>query len=260
MRCDLVFSQKPQFLKFINRAKLLGLHGLAFCETIDLMHGVHCGKLADFLPPQSKENSFDGKLKFEELSLLSPSPIDSVYSFRAVSINCHNIEDANFVNKFSKNSRPVDILIVRPTDQRVWFNFVETADVDMISIDFSAPEFPFPIKKKQILLAARRNIFFEIRLSDINSSDEARVFFFRNVQTLVRFLPASQVIITSGARKEFEIRSCADREAIASILGFSPKAAKQIGNESFMGLLQRGGARKAAAGMIVYPKRKKETL
>lgn len=177
----------------------------------------------------------------------------------------------------------VELLAVRPTDASTWEFCCASCRCDIICLDLAASasdtaglgRLPFQVRRRHVLQAVRRGVFFEISLSDllprpppssrggkalspaataafVESEAERCRAVWNNMQKILRFAPPKQLLISSGALSPHEVRPPAEAAAIGAALGVCTlrNANRAGGAAAAMGLLSKAAAEHACGGAV----------
>lgn len=118
-----------------------------------------------------------------------------------------------------------DIVAVRPGNMKVMAYLCKTAEIDIITLDFTH-RLPFATNKKLLDEAVKRGIFIEILYSPIiGIASGARQEVFANTRTLIQYLRGRNIILSSGADNLLQIRGPMDVCNIGVALGLTNEQA-----------------------------------
>eukprot|EP01054_Gregarina_sp_Poly1_P005702 Gregarina_sp_Poly_1__5701@NODE_2_length_28028_cov_167_134223_g1_i0_p10_GENE_NODE_2_length_28028_cov_167_134223_g1_i0NODE_2_length_28028_cov_167_134223_g1_i0_p10_ORF_typecomplete_len279_score23_80RNase_P_p30/PF01876_16/5_3e37_NODE_2_length_28028_cov_167_134223_g1_i02117222008 len=140
-----------------------------------------------------------------------------------------------------------DLVSVEIRDEKVWQLALQQPFADIIVLDFYASRLPFTLKRSQILLAARQHVYFEICLGKAMIDPSCCKQLFRNLPYLLRFLPTSRLLVTSGASTPLQMRAPQDLIPLIQMLGLeSASAALAVLSENATNVLSRSSGRRSA--------------
>eukprot|EP00920_Eleutheroschizon_duboscqi_P044145 GHVT01105157.1.p1 GENE.GHVT01105157.1~~GHVT01105157.1.p1 ORF type:complete len:230 (-),score=10.90 GHVT01105157.1:805-1494(-) len=178
------------------------------------------------------------------------------------------------VNQLTTQCPAVDIIAVRPTDERSLQTACQSCECDIISVDLASQAvLGFPFRRAQMTCAVDRGILFEIDLGQVLSSTPVvlpvcssstldprardsplltggmkRQNLLMHLPHLLRFLPLKSVIVSSGATNPDGLRAPDELAAFAATLGVgggkSSLACRQCLRENAHRLFDRAAARK----------------
>lgn len=135
-----------------------------------------------------------------------------------LSIIIDDVAEAQSLTVGNELIRQYDIIAVTPGNAKVFAFLCKTADVDIISLDFSR-KIPFQLNKKMIDEATRRGIYFELCYSIMLGCPSSRREMMSSSRTLVQYLRGRNILFSSGGDTANQLRGPADVMNVANILG-----------------------------------------
>jgi RNase P/RNase MRP subunit p30 len=178
------------------------------------------------------------------LSSNSSSSSSSLRQLTRVSLIIDEIKDAHVLHGTNQLLSQFDLVSVCPGNIAVFTYLCKTADIDIISLDFTH-KLPFNLNKKLLDEAVQRGICFEILYTPIiSSSSQVRCEVFANTHVLIQYLRGRNIIISSGADNYLQIRCPLDVCGIAQVLGISKSDAVKCIQETSGKLIQRAAQKK----------------
>lgn len=180
---------------------------------------------------------------FEETNFLQLSRTTIVYS---------NTANISTLNAFARNGT-VDIVVVKPTDEKSFLSAVSSAEVDAIQLDFSRGRSPYPLKRTSLNNAVNRGVMFEIVIGKSWTDPVCRRNLFSSIHVISRFVPLSNIIICSGITPSTMSRL--DPKSLIDFCIFLQIAkdeneALSILSDNPMELLHRSAARRSQCGNV----------
>lgn len=142
-----------------------------------------------------------------------------------------------------------DIVAVRPTNERL-FQQVVGFDIDMISLEMDR-RCGVPVKRGQVHVMREKGMVFEISYAGMLRSNEARKWTVSNALMIWRATGGKDVIISSGSRKEMELRGPYDAMNLAIVLGLNMDQARKAVIDTAVHCVKRGETRKSTFKGIV---------
>ena len=97
--------------------------------------------------------------------------------------------------------------------------------VDIISLDLSH-RLPFRLRPKVLAPAVQRGVMFEISYACCLRDETSRRLLFSNATALARATRGQNIIVSSGARTAFELRSPYDAMNLSALFGLPERHAK----------------------------------
>eukprot|EP00731_Ephydatia_muelleri_P021706 Em0014g297a len=123
------------------------------------------------------------------------------------------------VSSGSPPAETYDLLAVRPGSEKVFQHACSTLNIDIISLDLSQ-RIPFYMKYPQVSQAMERGLHFEICYSPAIRDVTARRNVIANAQELVKMTKGKNIILSSEARSDFELRPPEDVSNLCHLFGF----------------------------------------
>lgn len=97
--------------------------------------------------------------------------------------------------------------------------------VDIISLDLSH-RLPYRLRPKVLAPAVQRGVMFEISYACCLRDETSRRLLFSNATALARATRGQNIIVSSGARTAFELRSPYDVINLSTLFGLPERHAK----------------------------------
>lgn len=138
------------------------------------------------------------------------SEIKDVRQISRINVTIDDVIDAQSLTSGNAILNSFDIIAVRPGNLKVMAYLCKTAEIDIITLDFTH-RLPFSTNKKLLDEAVRRGIYFEIIYSPIlGIASGPRAETFSNTRVLIQYLRGRNIIISSGADLVAQIRGPMD--------------------------------------------------
>ena len=161
-----------------------------------------------------------------------------------LTVTVDDLADANLLTVNNPILKPFDIVAARPGNSKVFTYLCKSADIDIISLDFTH-RLPFPLNKKVIDEAVKRNLYFEITYSAVlGESATPRRETFSNTRLLLQYLRGRNVILSSGADSSKKLRGGMDVCNIGEVLGLNREQALSAVGMSCAAVLRHAIARR----------------
>ncbi|ESQ42346.1 hypothetical protein EUTSA_v10012856mg [Eutrema salsugineum] len=144
--------------------------------------------------------------------------------YTRVTVNVENNAQCQGLNSGNQVLKSYDIVAVRPMNQYTFDHACKSAEVDIISIDFS--KMSFRLMHPIVKAAIKRGIYFEIMYSDLLKDAQKRRQVISNAKLLVDWTKGKNLIISSGAPSVTEVKGPNDVINLMSLLGLSTERAK----------------------------------
>ncbi|KNC99129.1 uncharacterized protein SPPG_05388 [Spizellomyces punctatus DAOM BR117] len=141
------------------------------------------------------------------------------------------------------NVASYDLIAVQPTNEKLFLAACSSLEIDIISLDMGS-RLPFYIKQPMVNLALQRGLFFEISYGGAIRDASARRHLIRNAASLIRATKGKNVIITSEAQKDLELRGPYDVINLASIFSLNQALAKNSISANCRAVLYRSATRR----------------
>lgn len=158
------------------------------------------------------------------MSLETPMPTPSLRQLSRLHVTLDDVVDAQSLTIGNEVVRQFDVVSATPGNAKVFSLLCKTADVDVISLDFTH-KLGFPLHKKLIDEAVARGVSFELCYSSLLGSSAARQETMSSSRTLVQYLRGRNLVLSSGADGIGLLRGPADVVNMASILGLGAENA-----------------------------------
>jgi RNase P/RNase MRP subunit p30 len=151
-------------------------------------------------------------------SLVSSSTASDIRQISRISVTIDDMIDAQSLTVGNAILNSFDIVSVRPGNIKVFAHLCKTADIDIITLDFTH-RLPFPLNKKLLDEAVKRGIHFEIIYSPvIGPVAGARREVFSNTRVFIQYLRGRSLILSSGADSIGQLRGPMDVCNIGKLL------------------------------------------
>ena len=175
--------------------------------------------------PQPIDLDFTNDIDHEKLCALSHPPSSSssstpstIRQLSRITLTIDELNDAHILTTTNETLLKFDIVAVSPGTIEVFTYLCKTAEIDIITLDFTH-KLPFQINKKLIDEAVLRDIHFEIIYSPILiSSSQVRREIFANTRVFIQYLNGKVIIVTSGSESLSSLRCPLDVCGIAEAL------------------------------------------
>ena len=160
-----------------------------------------------------------------------------------LSVTIDDVMDAQSLTMGNEILNRFDIISGNPGNGKVFDFLCKTAEIDIISIDFTH-KLQFSINKKSVDAAISRGICFEILYSPLLASSQTRREVFNGVKVLVQYLRGKHIILSSGADTSSQLRGPIDVAGIAQSLKLSKECALKSLSANCEMVLKHGCSRK----------------
>lgn len=167
-----------------------------------------------------------------------------------LNITIDDVNDAQSLTAQNETLQRFDIISVTPGNAQVFTSLCRSADIDIISLDFTH-KISFPLNKKLIDEAVKRGVVFEILYSAIVSSTSSSIRreIYAGTRVLLQYLYGQSVLISSGADTYPHARGPLDVAAVAESLGLTREQAIRSIAETPARLVKRAAERRARVGL-----------
>ncbi|CAA0835128.1 Polymerase/histidinol phosphatase-like, partial [Striga hermonthica] len=168
-------SLQSRRLKLALKAMELGYTGVAYNRTLKgvMSESDRCSiplfPLSKLTPSSS---AFFSAVKFHR-DLMNIAVSSSFRQYTRLTVIVDIASHALALNAGNPIIRSYDIVAVRPMNQNAFDQACQTAEVDMIAIDFS-DKLPFRLKQPMVKAAIKRGVYFEIKYSGLLSDAQTR--------------------------------------------------------------------------------------
>lgn len=173
----------------------------------------------------------------------SKSSASEVRQMSRISITIDDMADAQSLTTGNEFLRNFDIVSVCPGNPKIFSYLCKTADIDIITLDFTR-KISFSINKKLIDEAVLRGIFFEIIYSPIITNAHARREIINGTSILVQYLRGRNFIISSGAETFTQLRGPMDVSYIGQSLNIHKELAMKAISENGALVIKHATTRK----------------
>jgi ribonuclease P/MRP protein subunit RPP1 len=143
----------------------------------------------------------------------------------------------------STHIKSLNLLSVDCENEKIFQFACNEMEVDLIALDLST-RLDFYLKQDYIKNAVKRGIFFEICYTNINQHTLA------NAREIVKHTRGKNIIISSNARTQLELKQPADIINICYLFGLSNDQALKAITTNCQELLEKVEAKKTLKGII----------
>ena len=152
--------------------------------------------------------------------------------------------DAQTLTLGNEVLRKFDIIAATPGNAKVFAFLCNTAEIDLIALDFTH-KLPFSLNKKHIDAAVSRGISFEISYAGIlGAQAPVRREIITGTKSLIQYLNGRNIVISSGAEACMQLRGGMDVANIAHIIGLPRRDALQACRANGASVMKRALSRK----------------
>jgi ribonuclease P/MRP protein subunit RPP1 len=171
--------------------------------------------------------------------LSNTTTLQNFRQLKRLTVIVDDIADAQALSSGNTALHTYDIIAACPGNIKVFAHLCKSADVDIITLDFTH-RISFNINKKLVDEAIQRGIFFEITYSPMLSpSSGARKEAFANTQLLLEYLRGKRIVLSSGAESFTQIRGPEDVMNLGLVLGIHKQHVHASISENCSLLLKR---------------------
>lgn len=182
--------------------------------------------------------------RFRSLVSKEPSCMDdNLRQLTRITLTIDDLFDANSLNTGNEALRAFDIVAANPGNAKIFAYLCQSAEIDIISLDFTH-RLAFGINKKLLDEAVKRGIFFEILYSPMLSSSGSRREVISGCKLIIQYLRGRNIILSSGADSFNSIRGPCDVENIGGILSLSNELSTKSITENCALVMKHAFARK----------------
>lgn len=188
----------------------------------------------------------EGKFRGEKSSSTSSSKanLKALRQMSRLTIYVDEVVDAQTLTLSNESLRKFDLIAACPGNGKVFSFLCSTAEVDIITLEFSH-NLSFPLHKKLLDAAIARGITFEICYSGMYStSTSVRKEIINGTSELLQYLNGRNVILSSGAGSVCGLRGHMDAANIGVVLGLSKRDAEGASCGNCARTLQKAVQRK----------------
>eukprot|EP00601_Ochromonadales_sp_CCMP2298_P011909 CAMPEP_0173266280 /NCGR_PEP_ID=MMETSP1142-20121109/29074_1 /TAXON_ID=483371 /ORGANISM="non described non described, Strain CCMP2298" /LENGTH=361 /DNA_ID=CAMNT_0014202175 /DNA_START=9 /DNA_END=1096 /DNA_ORIENTATION=- len=216
-------------------------------------------------PSNQRADASDGLGSSAQGNSKSSDGRSEVQQLRRITIAVDDIVDAQSLTAGNTHLMGYDIVAATPGNAAVFAYLCKTAQIDIISIDFSR-RLQFPFIKKLVDQAVGRGVHFEIVVSPLLSGDflalqcfekslmklalldlsapQSRKDMLSGTRILVQFLRGRNIILSSGADCILQLRGPHDIINIGQMLNLSREQAERAISSNCEQLLMHAKARR----------------
>lgn len=168
----------------------------------------------------------------------------AITQLNRITLTIDDVIDASCLNTSNELLRKYDIVAACPGNLSVFAYLCKTAEIDVISIDFSH-KLSFTMNKKLLDEAIRRGIYFEIQYSCIISTNSnIRRDTIANTKVFIEYLKGKNVILSSGCDVISMIRAPIDVVNLGRFLKIRQEMSLKCISENCILLLKHAELRK----------------
>ncbi|KAL6516496.1 hypothetical protein OROGR_019801 [Orobanche gracilis] len=162
-------------LKLVLKAMELGYTGVGYNRTLKGVMSESDRCSIQFFPVAKltpSSSSFFAAVKFHR-ELLKIDISSPFRQYTRLTVIVDNSSQGSALNAGNPILRSYDIVAVRPMNQNAFDQACQTAEVDIIAIDFS-DKLPFRLKQPMVKAAIKRGLYFEITYSGLIADAQTR--------------------------------------------------------------------------------------
>ncbi|KAJ3219832.1 hypothetical protein HDU67_009020 [Dinochytrium kinnereticum] len=242
-RVERIFSSKsnsvvPGHMLFLEPA----FKGVRYtvCASNQVMSGKAFMALKDVNQPKPKDASTSN---LEPLVLQAHKNVSSFTKLRRLTVILDDSTNNCNLNGSNAKLKPYDILAARPLTEKAFQQCCQQHEIDIISLDMTA-RIPFFLKATTVNMAIQRGIVFEICYSPAIRDPIARRNTISNAIALLRVTNHRNIIISSEAASDMELRGPYDVINLASLFGLNGDQARYCMTNGSRQVLLHAAARK----------------
>jgi ribonuclease P/MRP protein subunit RPP1 len=168
---------------------------------------------------------------------------DEIRQFNRLTIAIDDVIDVQYLTAGNETLKQFDIIAVCPGNMKVFAYLCKTAEIDIISLDFTH-KIPFSFNKKLLDEAVRRGIYFEISYSNILTTPAIRREVINGTRVLIEYLKGKNIIFSSGAELLSQVRGPIDVINIGESLKINKQLSTKSISENTSMILKHAAARK----------------
>ncbi|XP_077292483.1 ribonuclease P protein subunit Rpp30 [Arctopsyche grandis] len=230
--CDLYLSENFD-LKKIHVLKKLGYHTVAINQNVD--ESVFEQKKKKKNEPGHCQDPVPEPIKI-------PEDITDITILNRLTIE---FSDNNIIHKMnqSENLKKFDILAVIPTSVSAFQYSCCNMDVDIISYKLESNA-NFKLNRKLYKQAVERGIYFEIPYAPALKSSNYRKNMISRAHLYHSIGKSANIILSSGALNEFQVRGPYDVINLCLILGLSEQQSKHVLTKNMQKVLLKADNRR----------------
>ncbi|XP_074290711.1 uncharacterized protein LOC141617411 isoform X2 [Silene latifolia] len=214
-------------LKTMARAVELGYSGVAFNRTIKGAMSQSDGCTIPRFPISSLlklHTSLSDAASFHR-RLLGVPQNDAFRQYTRLTVVVETDAQSSALNSGNPVLKTYDLVAVTPLNQSLFDHACQSAQVDMISIDFGK-RLPFRLKLSSIKAAIERGVYFEIMYSSFLEDPQVRRQLISSAKLLVEWTRGKNLVVSSAAPSFHELRGPNDVSNLLNLLGLSNERAK----------------------------------
>ncbi|XP_052870605.1 ribonuclease P protein subunit p30-like [Anopheles cruzii] len=243
---DLCIPSSGDLKSIIREAIDLGYRNVAIEQTCDLCRPEDVNKKQDPIPVpyclKELKAKYGGQIKLV-------NRLTVAFSDASVSL---------LLNK-SNNLRAYNLVAALPTNESSFQYACQTLPCDIIT--YNSGTIQVRMNRKYYYLAVERNIVFEIKYAPaiVSSADRKRTI--ERSHRYHAYGKSKNVIISSGAQDQFQLRSPYDIANLGLIFGLSEEQSKEsVRGVANRVLLSAEGRRFGKAGVVITGRAKRPTI
>ncbi|CAI9105258.1 OLC1v1004142C1 [Oldenlandia corymbosa var. corymbosa] len=226
-------------LKLAVKAAELGYTGVAYNRVIK---GVMSDKDRCSIPPFALSSliklapALSSSVKFHR-ELLNVPVSTPFRQYTRLTVVVDSPAQTAALNSGNPVLKSYDIVAVRPLNQNSFEQACQTAEVDIIAIDFSE-KLPFRLKQSMVQAAVKRGVYFEISYSGLIVDAQSRRQLISTAKLLVDWTRRKNLIVSSAAPSAAELRGPYDVANLLFLLGLPFEHAKAAISKNCRSLIE----------------------
>jgi len=158
-----------------------------------------------------------------------------------------NIDDASQLHSLNPSNAALqsyDLISVSAANEKLFLAACSHESVDIVVLE-AARKLPFYLKKPPINVAIERGIHFEYSYGQALRDASSRRYLFSNILAFLRLTKGRNIILSSGATKEMEMRAPWDVINLAILCGIEGATSKASVSAHTRAVLLHGEGRKS---------------
>uniref|UniRef100_A0A1A7XEG8 Ribonuclease P protein subunit p30 n=1 Tax=Iconisemion striatum TaxID=60296 RepID=A0A1A7XEG8_9TELE len=159
------------------------------------------------------------------------------------------MSDASHYPTNSPAYRLYDLIALEPSTEKVFHAACTLYDVDIICIPVTE-KLPFFFKRAPVNAAIERGVVFEISYAAAIRDSTMRRYTIANAMCLMESCKGKNVILSSSARKLWELRGPYDIANLGLLFGLSDRDAKESVSSTCRSVLLHAETRTTASGIV----------
>ena len=183
-------------------------------------------------------------LKSKGAQQTSSASAKAIRQISCLTVALDEVIDAQTLTLGNEVLRKFDIIAATPGNAKVFAFLCNTAEIDLIALDFTH-KLSFSLNKKHIDTAVSRGISFEISYAGIlGAQAHVRREIITGTKSLIQYLNGRNIVISSGAEACMQLRGGMDVANIAQIIGMRRRDALQVCRANGARVMKRALSRK----------------